>query len=101
MMDGQYKNLSMRVSWTLTHGTIVDTNRNHESDFEAFADAVKMNLRSSGNLSWQSTGGEFDKYRDITFLSDRPIEQADWAQAIGDAALSCCVLSDQRDWSFE
>jgi len=98
---GSYKAMMMRVSWRLTHGTAVDAHRNHESDFETFADVVRLNLRDAGNVSWTSTDGEHNVYRDITFISDRPIEQAYWAKAVDDAALQCCVLSDQRDWSFE
>lgn len=101
MIDGSYKLMEMRASWKLAHGSAADAHRDREQDFLAFARAVVVGLASSAAVSWEWTGGEREDYRDVTFISDRPILQADWAKAVGDAASSCGVSADQDDWSFE
>ncbi len=105
-MDGSYKLMELRVSWKVPHASAADArrddaHRDHEQDFLAFVHAVVAGLASSAAVSWQSTSGKKEANRDVTFASDRPIAQADWAKAVGDAASSCGVSSDQADWSFE
>jgi hypothetical protein len=100
-MDGSYKHVELRVYWELGKSTLVDQRRDHEQDFEDFANAVIRNLRTQGSVGASTTAGARDEYRDISFSAARPISQEDWVKAITDAVRTCCVLTDQSKWSMQ
>jgi hypothetical protein len=101
MMDGSYKHVSLRVYWELSKSTLVDQGRNHELDFDDFAESVIRNLQVDGGVGASTTGGTRGEYRDISFSSARPISQEDWVKAITDAVRTCRVLTDQSNWSMD
>ena len=100
-MDGSYKNVALRVYWELGKSTLVDQGRDHERDFDDFAESVIRDLSIDGSVGTSTTGGVRDVYRDVSFSSGRPISQEDWVKAITDAVRACCLLTDQSSWSME
>ena len=100
-MDGSYKYVELRLYWELGKSTLIDQGRDHEQDFEDFANTVIRNLRVQGSVGASTTAGERGTYRDISFSAARPISQGDWAKAITDAVRACGVLTDQSKWSMQ
>ncbi len=100
-MDGSYKQLSVRVSPQIVHGYETDRVHSHAQNFDAFVEAVIRGLRRSGTVGATVKDGSGGDYRDVAFTAARPIVQQDWVAAVGIAARSCGVVSDQGTWSFE
>jgi len=96
----EFSEATIVVDWNLSKASLEDKARDHFRDAQDFQMQVEMLLSNSTVAVRRVSNSSTSLPQVIRFRATLPIPRADWMAAIAAAAKSCCVLTDQRTWSF-